>query len=711
METKLLSVPFRKTDRVSLYTCLKGVIDSEFYQSSSTFDKNLQEIDQLRKAAEAPSYSLESIALLKRYYVQLASLQTKFPEDSIESPWYGTLGVRVDGPFTYRSITYERANVLYQIAAAYSQLALNVDNKHSLDAIKQSCIYLQHSAGYFELLRTHIIPQLTNVPLELRSDVLETLQLLMLAQAQEKFWLFALKSDLKNTVISKLSAQVSQFYADSLALAKKTVCFKKDWIEHIHVKALHFKAAAYYRCSIHSGEQEKYGEEIAYLREAEQVFSTKLPKLDNEIALEDFKMLRQTVYDTLRKAERENDLIYLQDIPKVEPPTKVSMVKSILPEELIDLHKAINSGEYGRPLFEGLVPYSVIQVAMSYKDRVENYFVVNFKEPLEELNKKIDTVISDTGMTAQIEAILKPQSIPNWVWENKEKLEQMRWQSTLRELESELREARRNARPQLVKLWEEVQLARENDQQQRRLHGSKWQVPDFDESGAECYEMLNKLESYLDQSAKGDRIIFQQLKDLKPYLQVYESAESLEEFIPKSQVLDLNPDFKDVVFKLDDKVKHLKKLKNERYEFLENMRIKMNENQILMQVTEQYKKLVSQNIVVDENSMQYILDESLRKFDAELGFLTSTAAIQDSDISLIYDLYDIFKSLKRQLHGGKERETALRVLQDTMSGFREVVDNLKQGIQFYQDYMENLATTRQKVSDFLNDRRLLVSNL
>ncbi|KAG7842163.1 hypothetical protein KL942_000901 [Ogataea angusta] len=711
MESKLLSVPFRKTDRVNLYTCLKGVIDSEFYQSSSNFDKNLQEIDQLRKAAEDPSCSLESIALLKRYYVQLASLQFKFPEDSIESPWYGTLGVRVDGPFTYRSITYERANVLYQIAAAYSLLALNVDDKHSLDGIKQSCIYFQHSAGYFELLRTQIIPQLTNVPLELRSEVLETLQLLMLAQAQEKFWFFALKSDLKHTVISKLSAQVSQFYADSLVLAKKTVCFKKDWIEHIQIKALHFKAAAYYRSSIHCGEQEKYGEEIAYLREAEQVFNTKLPKVDGELALEDFKMLRQTIHDRLRKAERENDLIYLQDIPKVEALTKVSMVKSILPEDLTDLHKAINSSEYGRPLFEGLVPYSVIQVAMSYKERVENYFVVNFKEPLEQLNKKIDALINETGVTAQIETILKPQSIPNWVWENKEKLEQMRWQSTLRELEAELREVRRDARPQLDKLWEEVRVARENDQQQRRLHGSRWQVPDFDESGAECYEVLNKLETYLDQSTKGDRIIFQQIKDLKPYLQVYESAESLEEFIPKSQILDLNPDFKEVVFKLDDKVKQLKNLKNERYEFLENLRVKMNENQILMQVTEQYKKLVSQNIVVDENSMQFILDENLRKFDAELGFLTSTATIQDSDIALIYDLYDIFKSAKKQLQGGKERETALRVLQDTMNGYLEVVDNLKQGIHFYQDYMENLATAGQKVCDFLNNRRLLVSNL
>ncbi|KAG7929740.1 hypothetical protein KL925_000482 [Ogataea polymorpha] len=711
METKLLSVPFRKTDRVSLYTSLKGVIDSEFYQSSANFDKSLQEIDQLRKAAEAPSCSLESIALLKRYYVQLASLQIKFPEDSIEFPWYGTLGIRVDGPFSYRSITYERANVLYQIAAAYSLLALNVDDKHSLDGIKQSCIYLQHSAGYFELLRTRIIPQLTNVPLELRSEVLETLQLLMLAQAQEKFWFFALKSDLKNTVISKLSAQVSQFYTDSLALAKKTVCFKKDWIEHIQVKTLHFKAAAYYRCSIHSGEQEKYGEEIAYLREAEQVFNTKLPKLDGQLALEDFKMLRQTVHDRLRKAERENDLIYLQDIPKVAPLTKVSMVKSMLPEELVDLHKAINSGEYGRPLFEGLVPYSVIQVAMSYKDRVENYYVVNFKEPLQELNKKIDTLISETGVTAQIEAILKPQSIPNWVWEYKEKLEQLRWKSTLRELETELREARRDARPQLDKLWEEVRLARENDYQQRRLHASKWQLPDFDESAAECYDLLNKLETYLDQSAKGDRVIFQQIKDLKPYLKVYESAESLEEFIPKSQILDLNPDFKDVVFKLDDKVKQLKNLKNERHEFLENLKVKMSENQILMQVTEQYKKLVSQNIAVDENSMQFILDESLRKFDAELGFLTSTATIQDSDTSLIYDLYDIFKSGKRQLQGGRERETALRVLQDTMSGYLEVVENLKQGIHFYHDYMENLASARQKVCDFLNDRRLLVSNL
>ncbi|KAH3660032.1 hypothetical protein OGAPHI_007237 [Ogataea philodendri] len=711
METNLLRVPVRRTDRVDLYTSLKRNIDDQFYQSSVKFEKNLREFDDLRRTAELPTPTLESIAQLKRYYVQLSEVQTKIPDDFCEFPWYGTLGVRVDGPFAYKSIWYERANILYQIAACYSELALNADERHKDDGIKQSCIYFQHSAGYFDLLRTQIIPQLKDTPLELRDEVLLSLKFLMLAQAQERFWLFAMKSDLKNTVVSKLSAQISDYYEESLRYATKTVCFRKDWIAYMKIKSTHFLSAAHYRYSLHCAEQERFGEEIAYLRKAASISNTKLPKIDNDLVLEDYESLKSTVNDRLRKAERENDLIYLQEVPTVDSVPQVSMVKSLIPGELSDPLIAIQSQEFGSPLFDGLVPFNVIQIATSYRDRVENYYLLNFEKPLEELNNKLDQFLAEHDICSQIEAILNPKRIPSWVKDNKEKLEQERYKVKLQNLETELKNARQDAHPKLHELLHEMNIARENDLQQRRLLGTRWQVPDFDESASECYELLGKLESYLEQSTKGDRIIFQQLKDLKPYLQVYNSEASLNEFIPETDIFKLNPDFKEVVFKLDDKIKQVKSLKSERHEFLDNLKAKMNQNQILLEVTEQYKRLASQHVTISEQSMQFILDENLRKFDKELEYLSSTARIQDSDVSLIADLYDIFKASKRELRIGKERETALKVLRETMLGYNEVVENLQQGINFYKEFSDNLTTAASKVSEFLTHRRVTVSNL
>jgi len=80
--------------------------------------------------------------------------------------------------------------VLYDIGALYSQLA-TTQSRTTADSLKRACQYFQQAAGIFDLLSRQT--QDLRLPLGVSVDdfspaTLETLQFLMLAQAQECFW-------------------------------------------------------------------------------------------------------------------------------------------------------------------------------------------------------------------------------------------------------------------------------------------------------------------------------------------------------------------------------------------------------------------------------------------------------------------------------------------------------------------------------------------
>lgn len=75
------------------------------------------------------------------------------------------------------------------------------DSFVTLDLVIQHCLALQEAAGYFRLLHDVAAPQLDEVPsFDVSTKCTEMLELLMLAQAQESFYLKA-NRDKKNPAV------------------------------------------------------------------------------------------------------------------------------------------------------------------------------------------------------------------------------------------------------------------------------------------------------------------------------------------------------------------------------------------------------------------------------------------------------------------------------------------------------------------------------
>lgn len=298
------------------------------------------------------------------------------------------------------NLRFELANVLFNLAALYSQLAYAL-NRTTADGLKQACNYFCQAAGVLAHLRTDIIPDLRSSPPEDMDEMtLLSLEQLLLAQGQECFWQKAVKDGLKDASIARLAAKVSDFYADAGDFAVKSNAINTEWIHHMTAKHHHFAAAAQYRQSLDCLEKRKYGEEVARLRDSLNCVNEGLKESRwiSKTVLGDLNGLKSRVADDLKRAEKDNDIIYLSPVPpksELKSLDRASMVASKAPSQVTDAISMLGeNGPLGQPLFSKLVPYAVHIAASIYSDRRDRLVNETLIGELESMTDKLREYVS-----------------------------------------------------------------------------------------------------------------------------------------------------------------------------------------------------------------------------------------------------------------------------------------------------------------------------
>ena len=233
----------------------------------------------------------------------------------VDFTWYPALGYNKERPISQNNLKFELANVLYNLAALYSQLAL-ATNRSTTEGLKTAYNYFCAGAGVLQHLNVDIIPEMRSAPPEdMDSSTLESLQLLLLAQGQECFWQKAVMDGLRDSIIAKLAAKVSDYYGEAGDWGVKSDAIPSDWIHHMTAKHHHFAAAAQYRQACDCLEKRKYGEEVARLRDSIACVNEGLKEARylNKMVLGDLNGLKNKVTEDLKRAEKDNDLIYLRE--------------------------------------------------------------------------------------------------------------------------------------------------------------------------------------------------------------------------------------------------------------------------------------------------------------------------------------------------------------------------------------------------------------
>ncbi|XP_019714785.1 programmed cell death 6-interacting protein-like, partial [Hippocampus comes] len=113
------------------------------------------------------------------------------------------------------SLGYEKTCVLFNAAALASQIAAeqNLDNDEGL---KNAAKYYQLASGAFGHIKDTVLSALNREPtMDIAPETVGTLSIIMLAQAQEVFFLKATTDRMKDAIIAKLSNQAADFYGDA----------------------------------------------------------------------------------------------------------------------------------------------------------------------------------------------------------------------------------------------------------------------------------------------------------------------------------------------------------------------------------------------------------------------------------------------------------------------------------------------------------------
>ena len=285
--------------------------------------------------------------------------------------------------------------MLYNLASLYSQLAVSL-NRNTSDGLRSACNYFCQAAGVISHIKSEVIPDLrTTPPEDMDTMTLESIQQLLLAQAQECFWSKAIKDGLKDGLIAKLAAKVSDFYDQAAEYGTKSDIISTEWIHHMTAKQHHFAAAAQYRASRDCLEKQRYGEEVARLKDSLICVNEALKESRwiNKLVLSDLQALKAKVTEDLKRAEKDNDVIYLMPVPpKSELKTldRAGMATPRTPQEVSDPASTLGvKGVFGQPLFAKLVPYAVHVSVSIYEERKERLVNSTIIDDLEGLTTKL----------------------------------------------------------------------------------------------------------------------------------------------------------------------------------------------------------------------------------------------------------------------------------------------------------------------------------
>ncbi|KAL2076833.1 hypothetical protein ACEWY4_027562 [Coilia grayii] len=247
----LIPLGMKETKEIDFSVPFKDFLLEHYSEDGNNFQDEIADLMDQRQACRTPSRSVEGVELLANYFSQLALLESRFfapnRQIGIFFTWYDTFtGV----PVCQQNISLERASVLFNMAALYSQIATRCQ-RHTATGLQDAINALQASAGVLH----HLKETFTHTPsYDMSPAMLSMLMRMMLAQAQECVFERTALAGIRNLFLSLLkmaqeAAKVSEMYEGVHQSMIQTPI--KDnvplfWSTMAQVKTSHYRSLAHY---------------------------------------------------------------------------------------------------------------------------------------------------------------------------------------------------------------------------------------------------------------------------------------------------------------------------------------------------------------------------------------------------------------------------------------------------------------------------------
>ncbi|KAI8873697.1 BRO1-domain-containing protein [Ramicandelaber brevisporus] len=738
--SNLLAVPLKQTQAVStaLRAFLTDYISHNYAEPVEVYRDDLRILQELRQDCAGTAYSsmtLKALERITRYYGQLTFIMTKFPIDvGVSFPWFGIIAAAIGlgvKPYAQPNINYERACVLFNVAAAYSHLGV-LENRTSPEGLKRACAHFQSAAGVYRFMR--LGDEMSDMRCEPPSDMstwsLRALELISLAQAQECVWLRAVIDNFKDGLVARLAAQVADHYQHAYEAAshpsisvQSSRVFPRSWHYHLQLKQLHFSAVAQRRKADECLSQNKYGEEVARLRLAfsiteralslaKQAQSESPDKGDygtnvtvSEAVINDLKSLHNHIATNLVRAEKDNDIIYLIPVPEEGTLTaiaKADMVKPSCPDIIRQPGKFMGKDPasiIGLPLFSGLVPFAIHQAASVYTDRKDNWVKTNIIEALDSMTAQFHSTMDSLGLPEALDTMTRSHiGLPSSLLV---RATEVRSDGGIQALRGYADTIRQNVTSIAAKLDECESVLRNesaDDARFRKQFGDqRWQRLPSDKMTTSFREEISRYRATLDQAKAGDATISTRLETWGPLIAVLGSSrEELERSVPAlggtgPTSLQSDANHSEAISTLRELLQEAKVMDDERKAAIEEARQLAADDDIGQILNEHSSRLAARAptpiIKIDIVQFEPMFAERIAsRYGRFKQYVVDELDAQNELAETIQSAHSTLLEIRKQHPLLAKREQAIKNLQLAYEKYAELTNNMHEGIKFYDNF-------------------------
>ncbi|GAB2296989.1 bck1-like resistance to osmotic shock [Dionaea muscipula] len=700
----MLALTEKKTTSIDLYRPLRDYIAFHYSErEAQNLEDDLQTVKQLRSdleksAADPPPARRD---LLIKYLKTLSLMETRFPIspdkdhiNTIQFTWYDAF--KHKNKSSQVNLYLEKAAVVFNLGAVYSQIGLGFD-RSTVEGRRQAVHNFASAAGAFAFLRDNVAVKAAaggTATVDVSVECVGMLERLMLAQAQECVFESTIAKGSTPGVCAKISKQVGIYYEEALAalnVGPLNQHFDRTWITHVQLKAALFNAEACYRYSLELHEKEEIAEEIARLKigistitEAKKSFKGAPAQL-----LDAASKLEANLNRNLERALKENDRVYLQRIPPASSLTALPafpMVKPMPMNEVLDASK--------EKMFAGLIPDSSTKVLSRYTEMVDE-IIRTQAEKLQQGSELARVRLKEMDLPDSILAFDGNITLPDDIKEDVEAVQISGGPAGLEAELQQLRDLRRVNHELLVQTEEILQKESQEDAQFRSQFGTRWTRPNSSTLTKNLLDRLNRFAANLKQAAGSDAKIERSVREYSALMAILDRR-PIEAALPSlaKPIMSLDANEDAVVGALKQSLRQLETLGTQRAgleDMLKEMKRKDDILPKLMTSTGSYEDLFKKEVA----KYDHICEEISQNMEAQEHLLMQIQAENDQ-FSSVFNLED-FKA---------SREKVFKQIQAAIAKYREIKENINEGMKFYVTLQDAITNVKQQCSDFVMTRSI-----
>uniref|UniRef100_A0AAY5KDS1 Programmed cell death 6-interacting protein n=1 Tax=Esox lucius TaxID=8010 RepID=A0AAY5KDS1_ESOLU len=694
-----ISVPLKKSSEVDLVKPLSKFVTATYPagEEQGEYIRSVEELNKLRKSALGRPLDKHesSLEILLRYYDQLCAVEAKFPFSEnqlcLTFTWKDAFdkGSLFGGSvkLALASLGYEKTCVLFNAAALASQIALE-QNLDSDEGLKAAAKFYQLASGAFGHIKDTVLSALNREPtMDISPETVGTLSLIMLAQAQEVFFLKATSDKMKDGIIAKLANQAADFYSDAFKQCQYKENLPKEVLPVLAAKHCIMQANAELHQSILAKQKKHFGEEIARLQHAAELVKTVASRYDEYVSV---KELSDKINRALTAAKKDNDFIYHDRVPEVkdlEHIGKAALVKATAITPPL-------SAKF-TDLFEKMVPMAVQQSMSTYNQRKADT-VNRLVGTMREATNLCNGVLASLNLPAALED-LSGDSIPQSIADKARAIVQQGGLQSIEQLIRDLPELLTRNREILDESLKMLDDEESTDSELRSKFNQRWnRTPSGD-----LYKPLRaeggNFRSVLDKAVQADQVVRERYNTHCEMIALLCKPEAeLSAALPSA-----NPaktlQGSEVVSVLRSQLSKLEEVKKER----EGLEAEIKA--VTFDMSTCFLTALAQDGAINEEAL------SVSQLDQLYGSYTqrvqASLRAQEGLLGNVQASHQEFSSLKQSNSEANDREEVLKKLASAHDSYVEITSNLKEGTKFYNDLTEILLKFQNKCSDIVFARK------